>query len=48
MYLQVDGDSMSGICFVGYADMNMRIGFLLAPVGVAALIGGFFMACGKF
>ncbi|XP_054719184.1 smoothened homolog [Uloborus diversus] len=35
----VQGDSISGICFVGYSNSNMRIIFLLVPVGLAALIG---------
>ncbi|GFS33385.1 smoothened homolog, partial [Nephila pilipes] len=40
---EVDGDSMSGICFVGFANTTSRIWFLLIPIGLAALISGFFL-----
>ncbi|GFW58049.1 smoothened homolog [Trichonephila clavipes] len=39
----VDGDSMSGICFVGFANPTSRIWFLLIPVALAALASGFFL-----
>ncbi|XP_032809666.2 protein smoothened [Petromyzon marinus] len=45
---QVDGDSMSGVCFVGYRDPHFRAGFVLAPVGVATVAGGYYLACGMF
>ncbi|GFQ74707.1 smoothened homolog [Trichonephila clavata] len=40
---EVDGDSMSGICFVGFANPTSRIWFLLIPVALAALASGFFL-----
>ncbi|XP_076361790.1 smoothened, frizzled class receptor [Tachypleus tridentatus] len=39
---QVDGDSLMGICFVGYLHPS-RAGFVLAPVSVAVFCGGFFL-----
>lgn len=35
--LQVDGDSLSGICFVGYFDHIYRVGFVLVPVGLVLI-----------
>ncbi|KAG7270685.1 LOW QUALITY PROTEIN: hypothetical protein CRUP_030412 [Coryphaenoides rupestris] len=40
---EVDGDSVSGICFVGYKNYNYRAGFVLAPIGVVLVIGGYFL-----
>ncbi|CAK8689281.1 unnamed protein product [Clavelina lepadiformis] len=45
---QIDGDSMSGICFIGYKNYVYRLGFLLIPVGIVLLVGGFFLARGLF
>ncbi|KAL3891615.1 hypothetical protein ACJMK2_003870 [Sinanodonta woodiana] len=36
---QVDADSVSGICFIGYYNKAARGGFVLAPVGLSFLIG---------
>ncbi|CAB3996833.1 smoothened homolog [Paramuricea clavata] len=43
---QVDGNSLSGICFVGYRNMEMRIYFLLAPLGINLAISGTFLTRG--
>eukprot|EP00061_Rhincodon_typus_P018763 g48071.t1 len=40
---QVDGDSVSGICFVGYKNYHFRAGFVLAPIGLVLLVGGYFL-----
>ena len=45
--LQVDANSLSGICFVGYQNPGVRAGFLLATLGLDLLIGGTFLAKGK-
>lgn len=43
---QVDGDSVSGICFVGYKNYRYRAGFVLAPIGVVLIVGGYFLIKG--
>ncbi|XP_018421483.1 PREDICTED: smoothened homolog [Nanorana parkeri] len=43
---QVDGDSVSGICFVGYKNYRFRAGFVLAPIGVVLIVGGYFLIRG--
>ncbi|CAM1302093.1 SMO (predicted) [Pycnogonum litorale] len=43
---EVDGDSISGICFVGYVNPVMRASFLLAPIGAVLICGGFFLCRG--
>uniref|UniRef100_A0AAR2JRA1 Protein smoothened n=1 Tax=Pygocentrus nattereri TaxID=42514 RepID=A0AAR2JRA1_PYGNA len=43
---EVDGDSVSGICFVGYKNYRYRAGFVLAPIGVVLVIGGYFLIRG--
>ncbi|XP_078718539.1 protein smoothened isoform X2 [Lampetra fluviatilis] len=48
IFTLVDGDSMSGVCFVGYRDPHFRAGFVLAPVGVATVAGGYYLARGMF
>lgn len=44
---QVDGDSVSGICFVGYKNYKYRAGFVLAPIGVVLVVGGYFLIRGE-
>lgn len=44
---RIDGNSMTGICFVGYADHASKI-FVLGPVLLAILIGGYFLCRGKY
>uniref|UniRef100_A0A8C5B4M6 Protein smoothened n=1 Tax=Gadus morhua TaxID=8049 RepID=A0A8C5B4M6_GADMO len=43
---EVDGDSVSGICFVGYKNYHYRAGFVLAPIGVVLVVGGYFLIRG--
>lgn len=43
---EVDGNSIAGICFVGYVNHPMRAGFLLGPLAGVLLIGGFFIVRG--
>ncbi|KAM9705277.1 protein smoothened [Menidia menidia] len=43
---EVDGDSVSGICFVGYKNYKYRAGFVLAPIGVVLVVGGYFLIRG--
>jgi len=44
---RIDGNSMTGICFVGYADHASKI-FVLGPVLLAVLIGGYFLCRGRY
>ncbi|KAG8181220.1 hypothetical protein JTE90_002902 [Oedothorax gibbosus] len=39
----VDGDSMSGICFVSYVNFDMRVTSFSAPILIAAVIAGIFL-----
>lgn len=43
---EVDGNSIVGICFVGYVNHPMRGGFLLGPVICSLIIGGYFLVRG--
>ncbi|XP_064652196.1 protein smoothened-like [Lineus longissimus] len=43
---EVDGDSVSGICFVGYINHGTRAGLVLVPVGMALTAGLFFLIKG--
>lgn len=45
---QVDGDSVSGICFVGYKNYRYRAGFVLAPIGLVLVVGGYFLIRGEY
>lgn len=40
---EVDGNSIVGICFVGYRNHAIRAGLVLAPVGGLVLISSFFI-----
>ncbi|KAK3088510.1 hypothetical protein FSP39_020004 [Pinctada imbricata] len=40
---EVDGDSLSGICFVGAFNNAYRGGFVLAPIGLVLVVGLFFL-----
>lgn len=44
---RIDGNSMTGICFVGYVDHASKI-FVLGPVLLAVLIGGYFLCRGRY
>uniref|UniRef100_A0A182TC12 Protein smoothened n=1 Tax=Anopheles maculatus TaxID=74869 RepID=A0A182TC12_9DIPT len=43
---EIDGNSTVGICFVGYLNLPIRGGFLLAPVLCVLLVGGYFLGRG--
>ncbi|XP_041981977.1 protein smoothened [Aricia agestis] len=45
---EVDGSSVTGICFVGYVNHPMRAALLLAPLSIVLLIGGYFLLRGVF
>ncbi|CAG9111901.1 unnamed protein product [Plutella xylostella] len=45
---EVDGSSITGICFVGYMKHWMRAAMLLAPLCTALLLGGYFLCRGVF
>ena len=47
LIFQVDANSLSGICFVGYKKPKMRAGFLLAPLSLDLIVGGVFLTQGK-
>ncbi|XP_072744512.1 protein smoothened isoform X1 [Anoplolepis gracilipes] len=44
---RIDGNSMTGICFVGYADHAAK-SFVLGPVLIAVLVGGYFLCRGLY
>lgn len=43
---EVDGNSIVGICFVGYFNHAIRGGFVLGPLLCSSLIGGYFLVRG--
>ncbi|XP_022822897.1 protein smoothened-like isoform X2 [Spodoptera litura] len=45
---EVDGSSVTGICFVGYVNHPMRAALLLAPLSVVLALGGYFLLRGVF
>ncbi|XP_017021763.1 protein smoothened [Drosophila kikkawai] len=45
-FSEVDGNSIVGICFVGYLNHPMRAGLLLGPLCGVILIGGYFITRG--
>lgn len=44
---EVDGSSVTGVCFVGYINHPMRAALLLAPLSVVLLLGGYFLLRGQ-
>lgn len=44
---QIDGDSLSGICFVGVFNNGYRGGFVLAPIGLMLVIGLGYLILGR-
>lgn len=44
---RIDGNSMTGICFVGYADHAAKV-FVLGPVLIVVLVGGYFLCRGLY
>lgn len=45
---EIDGNSMTGICFVGYTNHVVRAWFVLGPMLIVLLIGGYFICRGKY
>lgn len=43
---EVDGNSIVGICFVGYVNHPIRGGFVIGPLLCSLLIGGYFLVRG--
>lgn len=43
---EIDGNSVTGICFVGYFNHVVRFCFLLGPLICVLLIGGYFLTRG--
>jgi len=43
---RMDGDMLSGLCFVGNSDLNALRGFVLAPLFVYLVVGSFFLLAG--
>lgn len=44
---EIDGNYVSGICFVGYVNPAARIGLLLAPLAATMLVAGYIIFRGK-
>lgn len=44
---EIDGNSVTGICFVGNANNEYRAGFLLLPVAIALTVGSVFLFKGE-
>lgn len=44
---EVDGSSVTGICFVGYLNHPMRAALLLVPLAVVQVLGGYFLLRGE-
>ncbi|XP_073961888.1 protein smoothened-like isoform X3 [Choristoneura fumiferana] len=45
---EVDGSSITGVCFVGYVSHPMRAALLLAPLCLVFALGGYFLLRGVF
>ncbi|RUS88904.1 hypothetical protein EGW08_003343, partial [Elysia chlorotica] len=45
---EIDGDSLSGICFVGAHNSGVRAMFVLLPVGLVIVVGTFFLIKGVY
>nr|CAD7430029.1 unnamed protein product [Timema monikensis] len=41
---EIDGNSVAGICFVGYRNQAARAGLLLGPLAAMVLVGGYFLS----
>lgn len=47
-FSEIDGNSVTGICFVGYANHIARAWFLLVPILAGVIVGGYFLSRCKF
>lgn len=45
---EIDGDYITGICFVGFANMAARAGLFLAPLVCTMLVSVYIIIRGKF
>lgn len=43
---EIDGDFVTGICFVGFFNMAARAGFLLAPLAATMFVSGYIITRG--
>lgn len=43
---EIDGDYVTGICFVGFVNSAPRTGLLLAPLSLAMLVSGYIITKG--
>ena len=43
---EIDGNHTTGICFVGYVNHTIRAWFLLGPISIVILVGGYFLTRG--
>ena len=44
---EIAGNSVTGICFLSYTHHYVRVWFLLAPIIVVLLVGGYFLSRGE-
>lgn len=45
---EIDGDYVTGVCFVGFVNSTARTGLLLAPLTAAMIISGYIIIRGTF
>lgn len=45
---EIDGDYITGICFVGFANMAARAGLFLSPLVCTMLVSVYIIIRGKF
>lgn len=43
---EIDGNSIVGICFLGYKNHSIRAGLLLGPICGVIIVGGYFLSRG--
>lgn len=44
---EIDGDYVTGICFVGFVNSTARTGLLLAPLCLAMVVSGYIIIKGS-
>lgn len=44
---EIDGDYVTGICFVGMVNASARAGFLLLPLAIAMIMSGYITVKGR-
>ena len=45
--LQIDADTMSGVCFPDSGNPRVRVGYVLAPIVIAVCLGAVFSLRGE-